>query len=105
MAQKAVVAQANPHEPPVSAGSSATMACPDFSPRAEAPTFWAGKVATPAPGATVSAMWATSVLWAAENLAGLISGTIRNVTRSNSIPAGRYSAFPSERRPLSRDRR
>lgn len=49
---------------------------------AQSAALWC-KPARPDPRSTISAMWASSIVWAAANLADVFSTTVKNVKRSH----------------------
>jgi len=53
----------------------------DFDAAAQTAALWCRR-SSPDPRSTISAMWASSLVWAAENLADMFSTTVNNVKRS-----------------------
>jgi len=50
----------------------------DLDAAAQTAALWC-KRSSPDPRSTISAMWASSLVWAAENLADMLSTTVKNV--------------------------
>ena len=69
------------------ADTTPTMAQPDargladLDAAAQTAALWCRR-SSPDPRSTISAMWASSLVWAAENLADMFSTTVKNVKRS-----------------------
>ena len=52
----------------------------DFDAAAQNAALWCRR-SSPDPRSTISAMWASSLVWAAENLVDMFSTTVKNVQR------------------------
>lgn len=56
-----------------------TAGIADLSPATQSAALWAPKTEAPDPRATLSAMWASSLVWAAGSLVDLVAITVQNV--------------------------
>jgi hypothetical protein len=81
MATYPTMAPGDTNEVQVPADVRAAKALAGLGSGAQSAALWC-KPENPDPRSTISAMWASSIVWAAENLAAMLSTTVNNVKRS-----------------------
>lgn len=62
-----------------SAALANPAALPDLTPAVQNTALWTRQTESPDPRSTISAMWASSLVWAAGSLVDLVAITVQNV--------------------------